>query len=63
VTARNLNHFLLLERREQEAAVRRMAAAGMGDYGVAAATGLSVEQVRRVLAQRGAETSSGERPA
>jgi ABC-type phosphate/phosphonate transport system ATPase subunit len=55
---RELSHFLLLERREQEAAIRRLASSGMGDYGIAAASGLSVEQVRRVLAKRLAETST-----
>jgi hypothetical protein len=48
---RELKHFLLLDRVEQEAAIRRLAASGMHDYSIATATSLSVEQIRRVLAQ------------
>ena len=55
---RELLYFRLLDRAEQEAAVRRLSASGMGDYGIAAATGLSVEAVRRVLAER-AEAANG----
>jgi hypothetical protein len=46
---RELKHFLLLDRDAQESAIRRLAASGMRDYTIAAATGLSVEQVRRIL--------------
>jgi DNA invertase Pin-like site-specific DNA recombinase len=47
---RELRYFLLLDRSEQEAAIRRLMASGMPAYTIAAATGLSVEQVRRILA-------------
>jgi hypothetical protein len=42
-------YFHALPRVEQEAAIRRLAASGQGAYSIAAATGLSVEQIRRVL--------------
>lgn len=47
---RELAHFLLLTQAEQAAAIRRMASTGWTEHGIAAATRLSVEQVRRVLA-------------
>jgi 2-iminoacetate synthase ThiH len=47
--SRELLHFQLLDRSEQEQAVRRLAASGMGDYTIAAATQLSVEVIRRIL--------------
>jgi len=43
-------HFTTLTQREQATAIRRMAATGHSVYGIAAATGLAVEVVRRVLA-------------
>jgi hypothetical protein len=42
-------HFHALDRSEQVAAIRRMSADGMSDYGISHATGLAVEMVRRVL--------------
>jgi hypothetical protein len=45
-------HFDSLTRSEQEAAIRRMAADGASEYGISAATGLSVEMVRRILGER-----------
>jgi hypothetical protein len=50
--ADNRRYFEMLDRQEQAAAIRRLAASRMSDYGIAAATGLAVEQVRRVLAER-----------
>jgi hypothetical protein len=47
--SRELFHFQLLDRDQQEQAVRRLAASGMGDYTIAAATRLSVEVIRRIL--------------
>jgi len=44
-------HFVTLSRDEQEAAIRRLAASGQGVATIAAATGLSIDQVQRVLAQ------------
>lgn len=43
-------HFELLDREEQEHAIRRLAREGMSEYSIAAATRLSVEMIRRVLA-------------
>jgi hypothetical protein len=37
---------------EQAAAVRRMADAGHGDYTIASASGLAVEQVRQIIGRR-----------
>jgi hypothetical protein len=42
-------HFTVLSPAERATAIRRLAAAGQGEYTIAAETGLSVEQVRRVL--------------
>ena len=42
-------HFYALSPREQATAVRRMAAERQGVHTIAQATGLSVEQVRRIL--------------
>lgn len=39
-------------RDEMRAAIHGMASGGMSDYGIARATGLSVEQVRRLLGER-----------
>lgn len=52
---RELIHFLLLDRDQQAQAIRRMAALGWSEYGIASATRLSVEQVRRVIAEHGRE--------
>jgi DNA invertase Pin-like site-specific DNA recombinase len=43
-------HFTVLSREEQASAIRRLAATGQGEHTIARATGLSVEQVRRILA-------------
>jgi uncharacterized protein YoaH (UPF0181 family) len=45
-------HFHSLTREQQADAVRRLAATGMSDFGISAATRLSVEQIRRVQAER-----------
>jgi hypothetical protein len=47
-------HFYSLDREEQAAAIRRLAATGMGDHGIADASGLSVEMVRQILAEQAA---------
>ena len=46
-----MRHFHALDRSAQEAAVRRLHAAGHSDHGIARATGLAVEQIRRVLSE------------
>jgi ABC-type phosphate/phosphonate transport system ATPase subunit len=45
-------YFALMPKAEQESALRRLAASGMSEHTIAAASGLSVEQVRRVLASQ-----------
>jgi DNA-binding CsgD family transcriptional regulator len=49
---RELQHFMLLDREEQRAAIHRLSAAGMSDYTIAAATMLSVEMIRAILGAR-----------
>lgn len=49
IRGRELAHFMILSRDEQEAAICRLARSGMSEYSIATATRLSVEQVRRVL--------------
>lgn len=54
---RELHHFLMLSHDEQRAAIQRLAASGMSDYVIAAATRLSVEMVRTILGEQpGADT-------
>lgn len=45
-------HFHALAREQQADAIGRLAATGMNEHSIAHATGLAVEQVRRVLAER-----------
>jgi hypothetical protein len=49
---RELQHFLLLDPDQRAEAMRRMAAQGWSDYGIASATRLSVQMVRQLLAER-----------
>ena len=49
---RELRHFLLLDRDQQIQTIRRLIASGMNEYTVASACGLSVEQVRKILAEQ-----------
>jgi hypothetical protein len=49
---RELLHFRSLDREQQAAAIRRLARLGMSDHGIAAATALSVEMVRRILSEQ-----------
>jgi hypothetical protein len=48
---RELVYFLMLTPVEQAAAIQRMSNQGWTDYGIAGATRLSVEQVRRILGE------------
>jgi hypothetical protein len=50
-----MQHFHELERDEQIEAIWRMACSGYSVYGIAAATGISVEQLRLILAERRCE--------
>jgi DNA invertase Pin-like site-specific DNA recombinase len=55
---REMHYFRLLEPQQQREAIQRLAASGMSDSTIAAATALSVEQIRRVLAKNVAETGT-----
>ena len=48
---REMVYFALLDRAEQANAIKRLAAQGMNDSTIAAATRLSREQIRRILAE------------
>jgi hypothetical protein len=50
-------HFDSLTVEEKRAAVRRLARQGFGDYAIAAAAHLAVEQVRLVLAEHSRSTT------
>jgi hypothetical protein len=52
--AMQLMRFHSLERSQQCQAIHRLVASGMSEYGVSHATGLSIEQVRRILAEQAA---------
>ena len=45
-------HFHALDHDQQGQAIRRLAASGQSEHTIASATGLSVEMIRRVLAER-----------
>ena len=53
-----MRHFHQLDHTQQVQAIHRLAAAGMSDHGIAQATALSVEFVRRLLGERSAEVRS-----
>lgn len=50
---RELLYFLLLSPDQQAQAIRRLHLSGMLDHSIAAATKMSVEMVRRILAETG----------
>jgi hypothetical protein len=45
-------YFELLTENERREAIARLARSGMSDYGISSATGLAVEQIRRILGER-----------
>ncbi len=49
---RELRHFMLLDENERRRAIHRLADSGFSDYAIASASALSVEMVRKVLADR-----------
>lgn len=53
--ATRMHHFHTLSPEHQADALRRLAALGYSDHGIASASGLSVEFVRRVLGSKPAE--------
>jgi hypothetical protein len=56
-----MEHFHALSRQEQARAIRDLAATGQGEHTIAHATGLSVEMVRRVLAEGRLHSRGGDR--
>ncbi len=50
-TPRHLLYFKLMSQTDQAKAIRKLATAGMSDSTIAAATLLSKEMVRRILAE------------
>jgi hypothetical protein len=49
VVGPGMRNFLALGHADQIAAIKQLATSGMGEYAIAAATRLSVEEVRRIL--------------
>lgn len=61
MTANNEAHrmnFTAMPYEQQVEAIQRMASGGTSDYGIAHATGLAVEQVRRILSPRASNASA-----
>lgn len=52
VEGARMENFLALSREEQAQAISDLAAVGQGEHTLAHGTGLSVEQIRRVLADQ-----------
>jgi hypothetical protein len=48
---REMHYWLLLTPEEQRAAIQRLANSGVSDYGISAATGIAVEQIRTIIGQ------------
>ena len=48
-----MGYFMMLSEPERRAAIQRLARSGMSDHTIAAATQLSVEMVRSILAEHG----------
>lgn len=44
--------FVLLDEAAKKASVLKLASAGMGDFGISQMTGMDVQTVRRLLAER-----------
>jgi ABC-type phosphate/phosphonate transport system ATPase subunit len=55
--SRRMAAFTALTQDEQRRAIRNLSAAGMSDHGIARATGLSVEQICRVLAASASDST------
>ena len=56
-----MHHFESMARDDQATAIRSMAASGMSELALSAATRLSVEQIRRVLGEP-IQPTAGEAP-
>jgi hypothetical protein len=48
---RRMHYFVMLTRDEQVDAIHRLSRSGMTDHGIASATQLSVEMVRKILGE------------
>lgn len=48
---RQLRQFTLLDHEQQRQAIQRLASSGLADSTIATATALSVEEIRRILAE------------
>ena len=59
-TDSRLRSFVTMNREQQAAAIRRMASEGRSDHTIATATRLSVEQIRRILAEPRPATSESD---
>jgi hypothetical protein len=47
--------FVLLDEASKRASVLKLASAGMGDHGISQMTGMSIADVRRIIAERAIE--------
>jgi hypothetical protein len=56
--ADRLRHFHALDRQQQIDAIRRLAASGMSDRAIAAATQLSIKQICRLLSRQAEQAGS-----
>lgn len=50
-TESKMHYFAMLSRDEQHQAIHKLAGSGMSEYSIAAATQLSVEMIRVILAR------------
>ncbi len=58
-----LRHFATLGRQQQAQGIRRLASVGWSDSSIAAVTGLSIEQVCRIMAEPRPTVADGNRGA
>lgn len=49
---RHMFYFEMLTESERRGAIQRLADSGVSDYGIASATGLAVQVIRRILGER-----------
>jgi hypothetical protein len=49
---RRMHYFAMLSREEQARAIHRLSQSGMSDHGIASATMLSTEMIRKILGER-----------
>lgn len=51
-------YFAMMTEAEQREAIKRLADSGVGDHGIASATGIAVEAVRSIIGQRATQCQS-----